>query len=384
MKQISRDSWLGIGLFIVLLFITFIAVAGQTAEETAPPLASYSAQPDGAKALRLWLAEIGYEVSVETLTFFQPPPGTSLIFILEPLLPVVPEEWQELDRWVEDGGTLVLVGDRGNAFGLAGHYDFSLRFATAQSPTLTTQAPLWVSPPIANPAEVRPRAYLQTDRDDFVTYMAIPEGPVLVSFAQGAGQVILSSIPFPFTNKGLKEVGNPSLILNIVAMAGQSGTIWFDEWHHGIQKGAAEIVGPGNWLRYTPAGRSLLYVALVIFMAIILQGRRFGRPVPLARNSVRRAPLEHITAIANLSRRAGHRQAVLAQYKHQLKRGLGQRYRLNPTLPDDEYVAQLGRLNPNLDTRSLRTLLDRLGRSQIGESEFVDLAAEVTTWLKET
>ena len=128
----------------------------------------------------------------------------------------------------------------------------------------------------------------------------------------------------------------------------------------------------------------MLYVALVIFIAVALQGRRFGRPVPLPKDTTRRAPLEYITAIANLKRRAGHRQAVLTQYHNRLKRGLGQRYRLNPTLPDDDYVSQLADLKPNLDAAALRTLLARLGQAKISESELVSVAAEVATWLKET
>ena len=384
MRRISPDAWLAGGLFISLLAITFLTAAGRISEEVAPSLASYSAQPDGAKALRLWLAEMGYEVSDKTLAHFRPPEDTALIFILEPALPITPAEWQELDQWVEEGGTLVLVGDRSLALAMARHYDFSLHFSDSPPAGLAPQTPLWLSPPFTGPAEARARAYLQTRRDDFVTHLATAAGPVLVSFKQGAGQVILSSIPFPLTNAGLKETGNPALVLNMVAMAAPNGQLWFDEWHHGKQGSAAEIIGPGNWLRYTSAGRSLLYVALVIFVAIALQGRRFGRPVPLPENVARRRPLEYITAIANLSRRAGHRQAVLAAYKHRLKRGLGQRYRLDPTLPDDEYVTQLAHLNPDLDAEALKTLLIRLARPQINENELVTLAAEAATWLKET
>jgi hypothetical protein len=128
----------------------------------------------------------------------------------------------------------------------------------------------------------------------------------------------------------------------------------------------------------------LLYVAAIVFVALVLRGRRFGRPVPLPKDITRRAPLEYITAIANLGRRAGHRAAVLRQYHHWLKRGLGQRYRLNPTLPDDEYVTQLAQFNPNLDTTALRNLLARLRWGKVSESEMIQLAAETAKWLKET
>jgi hypothetical protein len=172
-------------------------------------------------------------------------------------------------------------------------------------------------------------------------------------------------------------------VLNIVSAAKRPGLVWFDEWHHGDRPDQTELVGPVDWLRYTPAGHSMLYVSAVIFIAIILRGQRFGRPVPLPTDTGRRAPLEYITAIANLGRRARHRSAVLSQYHHWLKRGLGQRYRLNPTLPDQEYLAQLSRFNPNLDAAALDNLLARLRQKQVSENELIHLAGEVATWLKE-
>jgi hypothetical protein len=245
------------------------------------------------------------------------------------------------------------------------------------------QTPLTVSPPVQQ-ANTRAGAYFLPNRNDFVTHLAVDDKPVMVSVEQGEGRVILSAAPYPFSNAGLREEGNPALALNMVSAAGSKATIWFDEWHHGLRSRDDGVIGPGNWLRYTPAGRSMLYIGLVIFVALVLQGRRFGRPVPLAKDISRRGPLEYITAVANLGRRAGHRAAVLSQYRHRLKRGLGQRYRLNPTLPDDEYVEELSRLNPNLDSGALRQLFIQLNRQKVSESEMIQIAAQVSTWLEES
>jgi hypothetical protein len=383
MKRLSRDSWLAIGLFLVLLLVTIAAAIQQTQEEVAPSLASFSSAPDGAQALWLWLDELDYSVSDEVFVTFHPPEETSLILMLEPFAGITPNEWQTIDNWVEDGGTLVLAGDGFGAALAARHYQFNLAYLENPTATLTTQTPLFASPP-ASPANAHSRAYFETIRNDFVTHLAIGAKPVMLSFEREAGRVILSTAPFPFSNAGLKEEGNPSLVLNVISAADRPGVIWFDEWHHGRRSHRAEVVGPGDWLRYTPAGRSFLYVAAVIFVALVLRGRRFGRPIPLPKETARRAPLEYITAIANLGRRVGHRSAVLRQYHHWLKRGLGQRYRLNPTLPDDEYVTQLVQFKPNLDASALRTLLARLRRGKVSESEMLQLAAEVAKWLKES
>ncbi|MFC1975520.1 DUF4350 domain-containing protein [Chloroflexota bacterium] len=329
------------------------------------------------------MEDLHYSVSDDVFSTFRLPEDAGLALMLEPSVGITPDEWQKIDAWVEEGGTLVLAGDEFGTALAARHYQFNLAYLDPQTTTATTQTPLLVSPP-ANPANAQPRAYLKTNRDDFVTHLAFEDQPMLVSFEYEAGRVILSAAAFPFSNAGLKEEGNPALVLNLISTANQPGVIWFNEWHHGLRAGRTEIVGPGNWLRYTPTGRSLLYTAAVIFVALLLRGWRFGRPVPLLKDTARRAPLEYITAIANLGRRAGHRSAVLRQYHHWLKRGLGQRYRLNPTLPDKEYLEQLAQFNPNLDTPALRDLLRQLQRRNISESEMIQLAAEVAKWLKES
>lgn len=382
MNQLSRDSWLAIGLFLLLLLITIFAAARQTRENINPPLASFSSNPDGAKALWLWLDELGYSVSDEVFTTFQIPTDAGLILMLEPF-GVSSTEWQTIDDWVEEGGNLIVAGDDFNAALAARRYDFNIAYLATPTATLALQTPLLTSPPV-EPVEIKTQAYYRPARDDFVAHLAIESGPVLVSFDKGKGQVILSATAFPFSNVGLKEAGNPSLMLNIITTADPSDLVWFDEWHHGRRLDRTEIIGPGNWLRYTSAGRSLLFVATVIFVAALLRGRHFGRPVPLPQDTARRRPLEYITAIANLNRRAGHRLPILGEYHHRLKRGLGQRYRLNSTLSDDEYVARLTQLNPHIDQEALSNLLRRLQQRHVSESEMIKLAAETAVWLKES
>jgi hypothetical protein len=383
MNPLSRDSWLAIGLFGVLILVTIAAAIQQTQEEIEPALSSLSSAPNGAKALGLALAGLGYEVSNDLSDPFVPPADDGLMLMLEPFPGITGAEWDTIDNWVTEGGTLVLAGeDFGTAIAVR-HYGFDLTYRGIPVFTLTTQTPLLTSPPVS-PANPRTQAYFKTNRTDFVTHLAIGSEPVLLSFEQGDGRVILCAAPFLFSNAGLKETGNPALALNIVSAARQPGLIWFDEWHHGLRPTDDEVAGLDDWLRYTPAGRSFIYVGIIIFAALVLRGQHFGRPVPLSRDTARRPPLEYITAIANLSRRAGHRSAVLRQYHHQLKRSLGHRYRLNPTLPDDTYVTQLAQLNPTLDAAALRHLLARLSQGQVNEGQMIQLAAEVTTWLKES
>ena len=123
-----------------------------------------------------------------------------------------------------------------------------------------------------------------------------------------------------------------------------------------------------------------LYLVLVIFIALILQGRSFGKPVRLPEEIHRRGPVETIAALANLNRQARHRHAVLQQYCQRLKRQIGRRYRLNATLPDGEWVAQLSNLRPDLDAGHLADLLARLNRPNPNEAQMVQWAQEAADW----
>jgi len=387
MKKLSRETWLAIGLIALLLVITVAAAIQQARaqlRESAPPLSSLSDAPAGAAALWAWLDELGYSVSNDVGLGFEVPAGTRLVWLLEPTVGIEPDEWKVLERWVDNGGTLVLAGDGlGTAFALR-HLGFALDYLGSQSNELTAQTPLLTSPPISVPATVRSTACMRSNRTDTVVLLSVGACPVMVSFPQGAGRIILSTTPFPFSNAGLKEAGNAELVLNVIGMAGQTGGVWFDEWHHGMRARQQEIVGPVEWLRFTLPGNALLLGAGVIFLALVLRGRRFGRPVPLRRHITRRSPLEYINAIANLNRRAHHRAAVLQRYHFWLKRKLGRRYRLSPTVPDDEFVNSLATYNPDLDADALRSLLARLSRGRATEGEMVQWTAEASQWMDKT
>lgn len=385
MKGPRRDTLVALALLALLVIVTVLAALQRPVDEETllPPLASFSARPDGAKALRLWLAELGYGVGDQAGSVYRPPRTAALALVLQPTFSFLPEEAAAMKGWVEDGGTLLLAGDDPATTSLSNRFDWRLvPLSAALDNPAQPQTPLWVAPPPpAIPAPASFRYAWQGPRNDYITHVAVAGRPVVISFQQGQGRVILSASAIPFSNQGLATPGHGELALNAVGMAGRAGDIWFDEWHHGVRSSAPSLAGPGQWLRSTPAGQSILLAAGALFVALLLRGRHFGRPAPPPTATPRRAPLEQLTAAAQLGRRAGHRAAVLRQYRHWLKRDLGRRYRLDPTLPDDEYVAHLQRFDPRLDAPGLRQLLARLDQAQAGEGEMVALAAAAARWL---
>jgi hypothetical protein len=383
--KLSRDAVLVTIIFAVLVLATIAAAfQEQTTEAGPPPLASTSNDPSGAAALMQWLDRLGYDAHNRVGRSFQIPAGASIVMLLEPTEFILQGDWDHIDSWVEDGGTLIMVGNGLGARAAIEHYDFTPLSAASSGAPLTVQTPLTVFPPIAGTIDARAEAVLRSTRNDFIELLSLPEGPVVVSLDVGQGRVIIGVAPFMFSNAGLKEPGNGEFVLNMVWAARNSGDIWFDEWHHGMRPGSAEDQQSGftAWLARTPSGQSLLYAGLVIFAAMLLQGVRFGRPVSLLRDRARRAPLEYVTALANLGRRAGHRGWVLAQYHNRLKHGLGRRYRLSPTIDDTEFLTQLHKFDPSIDINALGTLLASLRKRNVSEAEMIQSAAEVSSWLE--
>lgn len=379
MKKLSRDAKLLIVILTLLVVITVLAAVWQKREQRYPNLSSLSSTPSGALALKMWVKELQYTVDEQVLAGFLPPKDASILFMLEPLFPNE-SEMHILDDWVEEGGTLIAAGNQYGMYLVLDHYHFALDYPTEQSGLPVNETPLLNSPAALDLKNINASVILTSERDDYVVLVAYRGQPVLVSFELGKGRVILSTVTEPFSNAGLKEAGNPEFVLNVLALAQAKGAVWFDEWHHGVRSGAT-VLGPSDFLRKTSVGRSLLFVTFAIVIVLFIQGRGFGRPVPLPQEIKRRGALEHVTGIANLSRRAAHRSAVMSQYHQQIKRKLGQRYRLDPGMEDKEYVDRLAGYNPALEKDELLNLLKRLKRKNISETEMVHLAAEAARWI---
>ncbi|MFZ6031322.1 MAG: DUF4350 domain-containing protein [Chloroflexota bacterium] len=382
MKSLRRDAWLTALLFAILIGLAVLAAAIQQPQNAFPPLSSFSNRPDGGRALALWLAKLGYTVDGQLQERFEIPPETKVILLLEPQVKIITPEWEILDGWVSEGGTLILAGEDWGFRAAAAHYEITPNVHTTISQTVTLQTPLLHAPPLPATFRLATHVSLTPKRFDTITHLATADNqPVLLSFRLGAGKVVIASFAQPLTNHGLKSSPGPELALNLLAQAGQPGLAWFDEWHHGLSL-RPSVLGVERWLRDTPMGHALLFAVGAAFVALLLQGGGFGRPVPLADQARRRGALEHVTALANLSRRAGHRRAVLEQYRGQLKRHLARRYRLDPTLPDAAYVALLAGLDPTLDRAALAELLKNLANPRPSEEELVRWAAKAAEMIE--
>lgn len=376
----NRDTALAFALIAGLAVLSVFGALAGAAAAPAPPLDSGSDAPNGASALFRWLGALGYTVSDAVTDEYAVPAGTDLVFLLEPA-EMAPAEVETLASWVEDGGVLVFAGRFFGSVPLLSAFDVERRYAGDTAAALAPTLPLLTNPPVAAAVPFAADSYWDAGFDDFIPLAARPEGPVVIAFGRGSGWVVLSAATYPFTNAGLKEPGAGAFVLNLAGQAPPGGQVWFDEWHHGRRPVVRGPAGPGDWLRRTAPGRAVLYAAGTIFAWIALSGRAFGRPIKPQGERPRRAPLEFIDAIAGLNQRAGNRSALLAGYHRRLKRSLAARYRIDPALPDEEFIAALRRYEPAEDLDALTRLLADLRKPGIGEQEMIRLAAHAVDLL---
>ena len=168
MKKLSPDVKLGIGIILLLVIITTFAVLQRGTKKVYPTLSSISPAPDGALALKLWVEELKYGVDDEVLTNFAPPKDTSIVFMLEPLFPTE-DELASVDQWVEDGGTLIAIGEQYGMYSLIDHYKFYFNYLPKTDGTPSNETPLMDSPSTLDLNNAKVRIALGSDRNVYVT-----------------------------------------------------------------------------------------------------------------------------------------------------------------------------------------------------------------------
>jgi hypothetical protein len=344
----------------------------------APTLSVRSPAPDGTMALSLWLEQSGYRVrQVLSNPIRFGDMGT--LFVLHPLYPYSDEEALRIREWVEEGHTLIVAGN--NPFvmnGLLEAFDVSMRYLPSATPSLSPALPTLNTPPV-DVIEGGAAYVIDTARSDIVPHVTSGGDNVLISFRQGAGTVWVSGMTRPFTNQGLQDEGSARLILNFLADVPEGATIGFDEARHGFQEASSSLSG---WLVSSPAGWGILSALILTLTFLALRGRRFGQPVPIMEERLRREPVEYIQAMANLFRRSGQRSEMLKHYGDQLRRRLSERYAVDTRVSDDELVKMIAYRDANIDPATLRGLLGRLSQNKLSEQELLDIVIEVDNWLR--
>lgn len=371
---------LAVGILIAINSFAYVQEEEKQDSEIAPNRSSYHAGATGTRAFYDFLNESGHKVtrwrepSYKLLAAGGEKVKTFVI-IGRPALEIDENETKALLLWVNQGGHLVLIDRRPNESLLprSGDWEITTEFLSYQSFDIdpADQAQMTRDVKAARPAQPTPltrdvesvmpsqfyseikffRATTDTSKNAEhgnasdgteeqepahspgaksepageatppapVVHLSVGEKNLLLDYPHGQGRIIILSDPFIVANDGINLHDNLQLGINLVTT--NNGLIAFDEFHHGRGNTRNAFV---NYFSGTPVLPIAGQLTLLIILMLWTRGRRFARPLPLARVD-RRSSLEFVASMAELQERAkafdlaieniyGRTRRVLARY----------------------------------------------------------------------
>lgn len=341
-----------------------------------------SDQPDGARSLQRMVSGMGYGVRLMEESFSSLSSSESVLLVLAPSDEFTREELARLEIWVRQGGTLIVAQDERRPERLLANYqvDLARMLLPVDRADLRLPALNW---PAVGQVTVRALHRLKIGREDFALHVGDRDTAFLAGFGEGMGQVFVLSSVYPFTNEGLYEAGNAQLVSNLIrAVAPPGGQIVFDELHRQKLSEAAFF----TWLISSAAGRGLLYGGGVLVAYVALNLVPFGALVVKQPQRSANSAMSEFSLVtsADLQGETGWEAIIRYHYWERLKRSLVRRYRLDPTLTDDAFLAALARYRDEVDLPTLIYLLAQMeDEQQAGWVATVDWVQTLIKWQQE-
>jgi hypothetical protein len=400
-------------VLIALNAASYVRVEHVADSETTPDRSTFNSGATGTQALYDFLRESGHQVvrwregSSSLLTVNGPKPST---FVLIGPLQVgySKRETQELLRWVESGGRLVII-DRQFDYRLVQNTDnWTIHSEALTYPwdnldpnnfeqMTSGMTPVKPAQPTAmarNVESVMPSRFMGAirilppgpeqpsatptpveedyDSEDYqpppgkggstynrpsdntsqapVVHLRHERGALLVDYPYGAGRVVLLSDPYIVANNGIGRADNLLLALNVVT--GGGGLIAFDEFHQGR---AATHNALFQYFSGTPVLAICAQLALIGIAIVWSQGRRFARPLPLPQVD-RRSKLEFVASMAELQQRAKAHDLALENIYARVRRVLVRYAGLSNNSPRTE-IARRVAMRSGINQQELETLM---------------------------
>lgn len=364
---------------IIVLFVCLYAAAMFILQNHLASYSPYSSNDTGSfgtKAFYLLTNELRYKT--QRLDDGLKPAvngGKGLLVVIDQtFLPGKSGTGNELTKWVKAGGNLLLFTGTAtkltDSFGITvNNQEFKgLAKVRASAFTKNVQKLNFLS-----------GKYLSIKNPEYEIIASGTGGPVSLAFPFGRGRVVVISDPSLITNSQIQKFDHIVLLLNVLRVI-QPKTIWFDETGGAIA-GVSEKEFHFN-RAYTLATVELAIAMLLLF---IFWGKRFGRPLPLPKESIG-VSAQYINTMANIFRQAKARDIALdniyGAFWHNLTRSLG----VPDSITPDEII-NLCRVRPNLDSQGLQSIIEavekfrRQGNST--EAEIFALVHDMEIWRRE-
>jgi hypothetical protein len=321
-------------LLVVALTVVlaYLAAPEDGASRSDPRPSSFHSSPEGARALYLTLEALDIPLVRRLTAFAGADSLTGPLALIAPTIPLTPLELDALTEWIEAGGTLLYVARPGDptldALGLGELVRLERGSGGVVASQVGAEAPhRWAEggTPVGGFALAFADTAPALGSADAVPLLQTESGAVVaVTWRRGAGTVVAWSDRAPLVNGALRESGGAVIFARAAAEATRAGEpLAFDEYHHGYRGDGSAIAATLNFLSTTRPGHMTIQLAVAVAGLLLLAGWRFGAPIPPA-PALRRSPLEHVDALAELYRQAdAHataRRLLLAQFARRIGR----------------------------------------------------------------
>jgi Domain of unknown function (DUF4350) len=332
--------------------IAVLSVLGAIVAPAPNPIdagtSTFSAGPRGTKGAYLTLAELGYRVerSIEPMTAVHADPSTTTL-ILSGDEPPSEQDRRAIREFVEQGGTLLAVGDNGGyALGLVVPSD-TRPFGLEES--VETFHPLTPSPLSVGASDVNMTAETTVPKftDTYAAIYGSAEEPVVAVATLGMGRAVWVADNTPFANAHLDKADNLRLLLNTVGPVGRR--VIFDEHYQGHKRSLWSYVAG------TPLPWFALQAGLILVAVLLTHSRRQG-PVRPPQEDARTSPMEFVDMLGALYRRANARQAAVHAARLRLRRAIAAACGV-PAATEDETLARAAGARLHTDAAGIGGLL---------------------------
>ncbi|MCG9126548.1 hypothetical protein JT359_03000 [Candidatus Poribacteria bacterium] len=286
-------------------------------------------------------------------------------------------EIRNIQDFVIDGGILIVCSSNDKALsGLIDTYGLKLQNLTNNLEFVKRMNPYpnFHDNPLD---EIRPRTYYVIDslgRDIIVLYGRENRG-VVVTFEDGKGKVFFITSSYIFDENGLWTEENATLLYNLTSTFPRSAHIGL-----AIDRYVSFETKPPNTfvtlVLKTPIGIAGVYLCILFFLFIALQGRRFGKPMDIYEDN-RRLSSEYVDAMTILYQKNNTQMEILQHIREKFRHDLGTRWRVNPNLDTGVFIDELISHGVIDEEEELSNLLIHLDSSNITESQLIDIAKKV-------
>ncbi len=289
-------------------------------------------------------------------------------------------EIQEIQNFVRTGGTLIVAGDIQLPDSLFAAYGLQLKALPRrlEFSQRIPDEPLF-SRHSVNEIRTSTNFAIEPLEREVAKLYGTEDNAVVVTLKDEQGRAFFIASAYLFSKDGLRYDGNSTLLYNLMSTLPRKARIALAEKRYYTVD--SKPLDPFMALVFnTMPGLAAVYICLILFIFLVLRGRRFGRPLDVHDRS-RRLSTEYVHAMTALYQKGDTRKEILKHMRDKFRADLGSRWRVNPTLDTPtflEELAQRGFVDADDQLTNLMTDLEPSG--DISETELLDIAQRVETY----